>query len=95
MARGDIRDLTKDLKASKLGFVPRGDHSLEDLYSLVKAKYPALCDDSFLCADNCTNGSRQPEWKHAVRAVLSRLKGTGVVQKVSGMKGWRFPEAPN
>lgn len=33
-----------------------------------------LCNDSYLYSDNSGSGHNQPEWKHAVRRALQRLK---------------------
>jgi hypothetical protein len=54
--------------------MPLGQFHINDIYLSVKDKYGYLCDESYLCADNCGSGHNQPEWKHAVRRSLERLK---------------------
>ncbi len=71
MARADLRDLYHQLTTSKFGFVGNGEHSLEDVYRAVKTRFPALCDDGYLCRDNCAHGHDQPEWRHTVRKALN------------------------
>jgi hypothetical protein len=76
MARNDLQKLSEELLATRLNFVTRGEHELEAIYDAVKTKYPHLCDDTYLCSDNCSSGQKRPEWRHTVRTVLSRLKGS-------------------
>jgi len=39
----------------------------------VRETHSDLCDDSYRCDDVCSNGTDQPEWKHAVRRVRQEL----------------------
>lgn len=72
--RGDIQELESTLKATELRCVDPGIRSTsEDVYPVVKAAYPSLCDDSLRCEDVCSDGTDQPEWKHAVRRVQQQL----------------------
>lgn len=71
---GDIQELESTLQTTELRCVDPGIRSTsEDVYPAVKATYPSLCDDSLRCEDVCSNGTDQPEWKHAVRRVQQRL----------------------
>lgn len=91
MARPDIAKLYKRLTTNRFSFVPRGEHTLDNAYRLVKAKYPHFCDDKYLCSTNCLSIHQQPEWKHAVRRALNNLKvALGVVSRGSHRGHWRF-----
>lgn len=73
--RKDVAELQGRLAESDFDFISEGNRSLNDeVYPEVKDEYPPLCDDDFLCSDTCSGGHDQPEWKHAVRRVLDRLK---------------------
>lgn len=91
MAHPDITKLYKRLITTQFGFVPRGEHALENVYRLVKAKYPRFCDDNYLCSENCLSVHQQPEWKHTVRSALNNLKvAFGVVLRGSHRSHWKF-----
>lgn len=91
MARQDVQTLYRDLKATTFSFVPRGEHHVHDVYTMVKRRFPRLCDDSFLCAGNCARGHEQPEWQHVVRKALQALKSsTGPVSRGASWGHWRF-----
>jgi len=84
MARADLQQLYQDLKSSRFRFLPRGEHDVRAIYRAVKATYPRLCDDRFLCSQNCSRGHEQPEWQHVVRKALQALKSpTGPVSSGS------------
>jgi len=74
MARDDLRALYHALCETHFEFVPRGAHHLHNVYAFVQDRYPDLCDDSYLCSDNCKSGHNSPEWQHRVRAALDYLK---------------------
>ena len=75
MAREDIRELYRELVDSEFKFVPRGEQSIEVIYQQVQLRYPHLCDDDYLCVQNCQGAwEHLPEWQHAVRRALDRLK---------------------
>ena len=74
MARADTRELYQNLIRTELSFVPRGRHYITCIYDCVRSKYPNLCDDSYLCSENCESGKDQPEWKHIARGALDALK---------------------
>lgn len=76
MAREDIQKLYRELVDGKFLFMQSGLYDLDTIYQSVKNQYPDLCDDSYLCIDNCSNGHNTPEWEHAVRKALDRLKKT-------------------
>ena len=95
MPRDDLRILYHELCETRFACVPRGEHSLLDIYGFVREHYPALCDDSYLCSENCTSGHNSPEWQHRVRAALSYLKKHGRDVQ-SGAEGavWVFGQIP-
>jgi hypothetical protein len=74
MARGDLQQLYQELKSSRFSFLARGEHDVQAIYRAVKARYSALCDDRFVCSQNCSSGHDQPEWQHVVRKALQALK---------------------
>jgi len=89
MARPSIHELYQELRTARFGFVPPGEHHLHEVYEAVKARYPSLCDDSFLCADNCAGGHHRPEWHHVVRRALQAEKGpSGRVERGSKSRHW-------
>ena len=94
MARPDIAKLYQRLVTTRFDFVPRGEHALDNVYRLVKAKYPHYCDDRYLCSENCLSIHQQPEWKHTVRSALNNLKvAFGIVMRGSQRGHWRFLRA--
>ena len=74
MARSDVRALYSQLQSSRLAFLPRREIHVHDIYAAVKSRFPAQCDDSYRCVDNCSNGHDQPEWQHVVRKSLQAQK---------------------
>ena len=66
MAKPELQKLYQQLATSSFGFVERGERGLEEVYNAVKAQFPELCDDGFLCRENCTHGNNQPEWRHGI-----------------------------
>ena len=90
MAKSELQELYQQLRETQFAFVGRGEHHLRDVYRAVQAQFPELCDDSYLCAENCSGGHNQPEWQHTVRKALQSLKGTGVVSLGSRKSYWMF-----
>ena len=91
MALEDITKLGKALAKTQFAFIPRGEHTLKNIYRLVSTEYPHLCDDNYSCADNCAGGGGQPEWKHAVRRALDDQKAKGGFVASGSKRGhWRF-----
>jgi len=89
MAREDLQQLYQELKSSRFRFLARGEHDVQAIYRAVKARYPALCDDRFLCSQNCLSGHDQPEWQHVVRKALQVLKSpSGPVSSGSAWGYW-------
>ena len=88
MAREDAQQLYRELKSSRFGFLTRGEHDVQAIYRAVKARYPALCDDRFLCSQNCSSGHQQPEWQHVVRKALQALKSP--IGPVSSGSAWGY-----
>jgi len=91
MPHDELTTLYHNLCESQFGFVPRGEHHIHDIYSLVKNSYPKLCNDSYLCSENCKSGHDRPEWQHRVRAALDYLKRTATsVRPGDQPRFWRF-----
>ena len=91
MARDDIGRLYRLLMQSAFAFVPRGERRIEEIYVHVRKRYPKLCDDRYLCAENCTGGHDQAEWKHTVRRALSRARHNSIAVGMGSERGlWRF-----
>lgn len=65
-----------------------GVYATDDIYNEVKNRYPALCDDEYLCIQNCKSGHNQPEWKHRVRSALFRLKEKEIIKYDSISKSY-------
>ena len=74
MARPDLAELYQHFIETRFAFVGVGQFTLADIYRSVKEKYPALCDDSYLCSTNCKSGHNHPEWMHRVRAALDQSR---------------------
>ena len=74
MAHEELTTLYQHLQETQFSFAPRGRYHFHDIYSFVKEQYPELCDDSYLCSQNCKQGHNTPEWQHRVRAALDSLK---------------------
>jgi hypothetical protein len=47
---------------------------MTEIYEKTKQAFPTLCDDNYLCSQNCSKGGNHPEWKHVVRKVIEVLK---------------------
>jgi hypothetical protein len=91
MARSLERDLYQALIDSRFCFLGSGERHIDDIYQSVRVKFPALCDDTFYCSENCESGNDQPEWKHTVRNALQRLKTLTAQVRFTGKRGfWRF-----
>jgi hypothetical protein len=90
MARSDLSELYQWLTYNKFNFMKPGEYPLQEIYRAVKAKLPPLCDDSYLCLENCLSGKNQPEWMHIVRAALNGLKLSGKVIKSNKRSYWEF-----
>ena len=74
MARPELEELYRILMDSRFDFVPAGEVHLRDIYKIVKERSADLCDDSYLCSENCKGGNNSPEWQHTVRAALDQMK---------------------
>lgn len=91
MARQPESQLYQELISSEFAFIERGIRSIAEIYAAVKKQYPHLCDESYLCIVNCTNGNNQPEWNHRVRSALSQLKSDDGPIRFTGRRGyWDF-----
>lgn len=74
--------LSTVIRISNFGFLEPGEHQLTDIYAIVKDRYPVLCDDSYLCSQNCKSHHKQAEWQHVVRGCLQNAKSKGVIGNV-------------
>lgn len=74
MAREEISILYRELVDSHFEFIAEGIHGIDEIYGQVQDKFSKLCDDDYLCSQNCKQGPDRPEWQHAVRRALQRLK---------------------
>jgi len=91
MANILTKKLYQNLIDSKFNFVSRGRHRITEIYDCVHLRYPDLCDDNYLCIENCQKGVNQPEWKHIVRGALDALKESSQQIKKDSKKGfWVF-----
>lgn len=91
MARQDTQNLYRELRHTHFGSIPTGLHGIDSIYELVKANHAVLCDDMFLCADNCGSGHKRPEWQHAVRRALQAEKSqAGRVSAGPKKRYWLF-----
>ena len=91
MARIDLKKLYRALVDRKFQFMGRSEQHIHDIYCAVKETFPLLCDDRYLCIDNCSSGIEQPEWKHTVRSALKTLKSdTGPVGHGGKRNYWIF-----
>jgi len=86
--------LYRELTESDFAIIPAGEYPLGFIYRAVQARFPDLCDDSYLCSANCAPAGHttQPEWMHAVRRALAHYQGS---RRISiPRRGWRnFGEA--
>ena len=74
MHRDKLKTLYQNLHESRFDFVPVGEHQIDDIYRFVQQRFSGLCDDSYLCSENCRQGHNRPEWQHRTRAALWDLK---------------------
>lgn len=54
---------------------------LQEIYELVKARWPEFCNDGYLCIQNCKSGGGDPEWKHSVRSAVNSMKRKGIISQ--------------
>jgi hypothetical protein len=91
MAQPELEQLYRALMHTRFACVPRGEHTLREVYSAVQSQYPTLCDNNFLCSTNCRSGHKHPEWQHVVRKALHALKKRGSNAVVHAQRGsWHF-----
>ena len=91
MARQIESNLYKNLIESEFSFVERGIRPINEIYISVKSRFPDLCDDTYLCCENCKSHAKQPEWHHTVRGVLQRLQTVnGLLVKTANTGSWEF-----
>lgn len=82
--------LYQELLKTGMACVPPGFQDTSDVYDLVEAEYPELCDNTILCRDVCSTDSTQAEWKHRLRTAQQGLlkKEESRVKQLS--KGWFY-----
>jgi hypothetical protein len=91
MARKDLRTLYQRLLETEFRFMPRGTQHINEIYDEVEQRFTELCDDNYLCSENCSSGHHQPEWKHTVRKALDRLKRISMLVSKDRSHGyWEF-----
>jgi len=91
MARPTESQLYQELMISEFSFMERGINHIHIIYEAVKKCFPQLCDDNYLCSENCKKGSNQPEWNHTVRGALQQLKSDNGTVRYTGNRGfWEF-----
>ncbi|MFZ2357791.1 MAG: HNH endonuclease [Anaerolineae bacterium] len=91
MARDEIAELYRELINNEFSFMERGESSLTLVYEVVQGTYPDLCDDDYLCFENCSTGNNSPEWQHAVRRALYELKRKDSTEVENSRRGyWVF-----
>jgi hypothetical protein len=93
MARPTEQLLRKELVNSKFSFLGNGIIKLSEIYELTKVQFGHLCDDNYLCLENCKGGKNSPEWNHVVRGSLDSLKSrnTGIT-KGANRGEWLFTQ---
>jgi len=82
--------LYKTLKENELDFIPRGIYHIQELYDFIKNEYPHLCDDNYLCIQNCKSGGNSSEWKHVVRSFLGNCKKNNKILKMPERGFWEL-----
>ena len=91
MAHPELQQLYHKLLGCPCVFISRGEYHIQDIYSAVRGHLSDLCDDSYLCRQNCSQGHNQPEWQHVIRRVLDALKSPdGDVSHSSRPRCWIF-----
>lgn len=87
-----LHELYQALMRTRLGFVPAGEQELPEVYKMVQREFPELCNDRYLCRDNCSHGYNSPEWRHTVRSALNILKkeDRGDIRKSDRRGFWLF-----
>lgn len=91
MARPIEKALAQALRDTQFSFIENGEREINEVYVAVQREYGELCDDNYLCAENCKKGSNQPEWNHMVRTVMGFLRKKGVrVRRSDRRRFWIF-----
>ena len=91
MARKDLQELYHKLVITEFQCVCPGERELQEIYNTVRRVYAPLCDDGYLCSENCSNGHYTPEWQHAVRRALDRFKRLPSRVRLGSRRGqWNF-----
>ena len=91
MARHIESTLYRYLMDHEFRFMERGLRTINEIYDTVEYHFPLICDNNYLCSQNCRAGNNQPEWKHTVRNALQALKSAEGPVIFTGTRGlWLF-----
>ncbi len=83
--------LSKIMLETNMGCMGTGIYSMQEVYEKVKKNYPELCNEQYLCIDNCKSGGKDPEYHHTIRGNMQTMKKRGRVIK-SSKGSWEFLE---
>lgn len=83
-----LLQLSAEIRDNNFNFLEPRIYSISEIYDLVKSHYESLCDDDYLCSQNCNSQHNQPEWKHVVRRCINRNKTMGILIS-EGRGKWR------
>ena len=93
MARTTEKLLYNELVNSKFSFLGNGTKKIFEIYEETKLQFGHLCDDKYLCSDNCKSASSKPEWHHVVRGSLNSLKSKNIgISKGTNRGDWLFTQ---
>ena len=91
MARQIEKELSQALRDSNLNFIRRGTIHLDEVYEEVRKYFWDLCDESYTCLGAGHSKSKQEEWKHVTRNVMSQISKKSDRLIFTGRRGyWEF-----
>ncbi len=82
------KTLSTRIRDIQFGFLPPATYTIDEIYNRVKAQFPDLCDDHYLCSQACNSGHNQPEWMHVVRGCIQSAKTKGLLVN-TGRGSWQ------
>ena len=71
--------LSAEIRNGNFSFLEPGRYTISEIYKLVNNRFPDLCDNQYLCSQNCKSGHNHPEWFHVVRGCLQNGKAAGII----------------